>query len=81
MCGVDQKVDRCLRLVDVLNDGKELDYAAERKNKPTIFLFVQGDKFDRPVGRFLKVLDTELAKDRADVHIVAVWLVSWLPAS
>jgi cytochrome oxidase Cu insertion factor (SCO1/SenC/PrrC family) len=54
--------------------GKELDYATLRKDKPTIFAFVQADKFDRPVARFLKTLDDELAKKRDDVHIVAVWL-------
>jgi hypothetical protein len=54
--------------------GKELDFAVERKDKPTIVAFVQGDKFDRPVARFLKVLDDKLAKERDDVHIVAVWL-------
>jgi hypothetical protein len=54
--------------------GKELDFAVQRKDKPTIFAFVQGDKFDRPVARFLKTLDDELTKKRDDVHIVAVWL-------
>ena len=54
--------------------GKEVDYAARRKDKPTIFVFVQSDKWDRPVARFLRTLDQDLAKNRADVHIVAVWL-------
>ena len=52
--------------------GKEVDYAAERKAKPTIFVFVQSDKWDRPVARFLKTLDKELSAK--DAHIVAVWL-------
>ena len=54
--------------------GKEVDYAAERKAKPTIFIFVQSDKWDRPVARFLRTLDQELSKNRNDVHIIAVWL-------
>jgi hypothetical protein len=54
--------------------GKEVDYATERKGKPTLFLFVRADKWDRPVARFLRALDQELAKSRTDVHIVAVWL-------
>jgi hypothetical protein len=54
--------------------GKEVDYATARKNKPTIFVFVQADKWDRPEARFLRALDQELAKSRDDVHIIAVWL-------
>ena len=53
---------------------KEVDFVAQRAEKPTIYLFVQADKWDRPVARFLRVLDQDLKKDREDVHIVAVWL-------
>src|SRR4051812_16610696 len=62
-----------LKVLVVTGDsaGKELDYATLRKDKPTIFALVQGDKFERPVARFLKVLDDELAKKRDDVHVVA----------
>src|SRR5438132_47823 len=65
-----------LKAVAVTGDaaGKEVDYAAQRKEKPTIFVFVQADKWDRPVARFLRALDQALAKDRNDVHIIAVWL-------
>lgn len=54
--------------------GETKDFAAERKALPTIYVFVQADKFDRPVARFLKVLDQELGKDRPDVQVIAVWL-------
>jgi hypothetical protein len=54
--------------------GKEIDFAVQRKDKPTIVVFVQADKWDRPLARFLRTLDQDLAKDRQDVHIVAVWL-------
>jgi hypothetical protein len=64
------KVDAVAGLVT----GETKDFAAERKDMPTIYVFVQADKFDRPIGRFLKVLDQELAKDRADVQVIAVWL-------
>lgn len=53
---------------------KEVDFVAQRAGKPTIFLFIQADTFDRPVARFLRTIDQELAKDREDVRIVAVWL-------
>jgi hypothetical protein len=54
--------------------GKEVDYATERKERPTLFVFVQADRWDRPVARFLRALDQALAKDRNDVQIIAVWL-------
>jgi hypothetical protein len=56
------------------NKEKEVDYAAERKDKPTIYLLIRADKFDRPMNRFMKTLDTELAKDFKDAYVVAVWL-------
>jgi hypothetical protein len=64
------KVDAVAGLVT----GETKDFAAERKDMPTIYVFVQADKFDRPIGRFLKVLDQELGKDRPDVQVIAVWL-------
>jgi hypothetical protein len=54
--------------------GKEVDYATERKERPTLFVFVQADHWDRPVARFLRALDQALAKDRNEVQIIAVWL-------
>jgi hypothetical protein len=54
--------------------GKELDLAALRKGKPTLYVFVRADKFDRPMFRFLKTLNDTLKKDHEDVRVVAVWL-------
>jgi hypothetical protein len=56
------------------NTGNEVDYVADRKGKPTIYVFIAADKWDRPVARFLKVLDTEIAKQSDDAYLVAVWL-------
>jgi hypothetical protein len=78
------KVDAVAGLVT----GETKDFAAERKDQPTIYLFIQADKFDRPMARFFKVLDQELSGDdepvqrvrrtlaepRPDVQIIAVWL-------
>ena len=55
-----------------LEAGKKLDFAAARKDKPTVFVFIQSENFGRPVARYLKVLDTAMAGK--DVAIVAVWL-------
>ena len=56
------------------NADKDVDYAAERKDKPTVYLFVRADKFDRPMNRFMKTLDAAVKKDFADTYVVAVWL-------
>ncbi len=71
----DSKVE-ILKLVTATGDnaGKEADYAKERKDKPTIFVFVQADKWDRPTARFLRALDEALVKDHKDAQVVAVWL-------
>jgi hypothetical protein len=54
--------------------GDDVEFVARRAGKPTIYLFVQADKWDRPVGRFIKTLDQELAGTRADAAMIAVWL-------
>ena len=56
------------------NKDKEIDYAAERKAKPTIYLFIQADKWDRPMARFVRKLDEALQKEGEDSALVAVWL-------
>src|SRR5262245_44952085 len=56
------------------NAGEEIDFASKHAGKPAVFIFIQADKWDRPLGRFVKVLDQELSKDRTDVAAIAVWL-------
>jgi hypothetical protein len=53
---------------------KEVDYAADRKGKGTVYVFIEADKWDRPMARFLKELDKALQKDGEDVLVIAVWL-------
>jgi hypothetical protein len=60
-------------------EGKEADFATERKELPTIYVFVSAEegglpKGGRPAGRFMKVLDTEIAKSVDKAAVVAVWL-------
>ena len=55
-------------------ENKELDYVAERKDKPTVYLFVQAEHFDRPMARFIKVLDRDIKEDSDQAYVVAVWL-------
>ncbi|HEY2840517.1 MAG TPA: hypothetical protein VGJ26_15275 [Pirellulales bacterium] len=56
------------------HEGKEIDYAADREDKPTIYIFVKGEHFERPTARFLKVLDAAAPKVARKCEIVAVWL-------
>jgi hypothetical protein len=51
---------------------KELDYAAERKEQPTVYVLIRD--WDRPVARFLKTLDGAVKEDSARTEVVAVWL-------
>jgi hypothetical protein len=55
---------------------KEVDYAGERKDKPTVYFLIAADKFDRPMNRFMKTLDQKINKDYEGVYGVAVWLTS-----
>jgi len=57
-----------------LKQDKEVDYAAERKDKATVYVFVQADKWDRPMARFMRKLDETLLKESEEAYIVAVWL-------
>src|SRR4051812_45349120 len=41
--------------------GKVVDLVADRKDKPTVYVFVRAGDWDRPMARFLKKLDEEFA--------------------
>ncbi|MFO0797342.1 MAG: hypothetical protein U0804_07675 [Gemmataceae bacterium] len=55
-------------------EGKEADFAAERKDDPTVYLFVQSEHFGRPMARFIKVLDEKLKTANEKAGVVAVWI-------
>jgi hypothetical protein len=67
-----------LKVFDATGDhkDKEVDYAAERKQAPTIYLFIDAGQFDRPMNRFMKTLDGLVKKDFEGAYVVAVWLTS-----
>jgi hypothetical protein len=59
------------------HEGSEVDYVAERKEKTTAYVFVAADQWARPVARYVKKLDDEIAagiKGAEDAHVVVVWL-------
>ena len=57
-------------------EGKEADYTAERKDEPTVYLFVSAENFSRPIARFMKTLDGKLADVDDKAAGVAVWLTA-----
>ena len=57
--------------------GKKVDFVKLRQEQPTLYLFIQAEKWTRPMARFIKTLDQELDKgvDNANgAFCVAVWL-------
>lgn len=55
-------------------EGKEADFATDRKDSPTVYIFVQSEHWDRPVARFMKTLDGQLGDAAEKAAAVAVWL-------
>src|SRR5712691_10050540 len=53
---------------------KDLDYAKERDNKPTVYVFVQAEHWGRPMFRFVKKLDEVIPNESKEAAVVAVWL-------
>jgi hypothetical protein len=63
-----------VQAVEGMIEDKEVDYAAERKDSPTVYLFVDRSKFSRPIARLMKTLDEKLPGEVGGTYIVAVWL-------
>lgn len=55
-------------------ENMEVDFAAERKDKTTAYIFLRSDRFDRPIGRFLRVFDEGLRKDAKECQAIVIWL-------
>ena len=59
--------------------GKEVDVLAERKEKPTVYLFVSAENWTRPIARYIKALDGQLDKGidgATGAEAVAIWLTA-----
>lgn len=65
-----------LKVVDVTgrNSPNEVDYSELRKELPTVYVFVQAEKWDRPMARYLRVLDEAVSTQDEAAYVVAVWL-------
>ena len=55
-------------------EGKEADFAADRKDEPTVYLFVQSEHFGRPMAQFIKGLDSKVKEANDKAAVVAVWV-------
>jgi hypothetical protein len=51
---------------------KEVDYAADRKDRPTVYVFLH--QWNRPIARFLRAVDASVKQDFEGTYVVAVWL-------
>lgn len=58
------------------HENKELDYAAVRKEKPTIYIFVNGEHFSRPMAQYIRAIDQKLATGKDKAEAVAVWMTA-----
>ncbi len=55
-------------------EGKQGSYVADRKDEPTVYVFVQQAHWSRPMARFLKVLDKDAKEANDKTAIAAIWL-------
>lgn len=67
-------------LVGEIKD-KSADFAKERKDLPTVYLFVPSAKFDRPMARMMRELDQKAGDAVEKAGMVAVWIGGDLDAN
>lgn len=60
---------------------QELDYRDERKQKPTVYVFVRAEHWSRPMARFLKTLDEKVKGVSDQAEVIAVWRSDDPPAT
>jgi len=54
--------------------GQYIDYAQDRGDKPTVYVFIVAERWGRPMARFLRELDKQVANWDPQAYVVAVWL-------
>lgn len=55
-------------------ENKDVDYAALRADKPTVYVFIQAEQWGRPMAGLLRELDGKVTAEADDASVVAVWL-------
>lgn len=66
-----------VQLVDNGALADAADIVAKREDHETVYVFLPKSKFDRPVGRFVKALDTAMQKRQMlhpNLQIVLIWM-------
>ena len=54
-------------------ENKEVDYTKERKDEPTVYYFVNAEKFSRPMNKFMLTVDGKLGDANDKAVGVAIW--------
>lgn len=54
--------------------GQKVDLVKSRGAKPTVYMFLQKEHWDRPTARLLRELDLQIRDKLTEGGIVAVWL-------
>jgi hypothetical protein len=61
--------------------GRELDFAAKRGGKPTLYVLLPAERWSRPVARLLRELDKLVTESGGEAYLVALWLTDDLAAA
>lgn len=56
------------------NTFSERDVAADRKDKLSVYAFIQATEWSRPMARFVRGVDEALTEVGGDAHMTAIWL-------
>ena len=54
-------------------EDKDVDYVKERMDEPTIYFFVNAEKFSRPMNKYMLTVDGKLADASDKAMAVIVW--------
>jgi hypothetical protein len=68
-------------VVEGQKPGEDVDLVAAAGEAPLVCVFVRAATWDRPVARFLKTIDAELAGRHPDARVAAIWLTDDIPAA
>jgi hypothetical protein len=55
-------------------EDKRLDVVKSRKERRTLYLFINDERWARPVARFIKKLDDAVSDSKDRATVVAVWI-------
>lgn len=67
-----------LPLLVLLDDNtfSEQDVATDRKEKLSVYAFIQATEWSRPMARFVRGVDKALSEIGGNAHMTAIWLTA-----